>query len=314
MERDTQYHAPVMVLEVLEYLAPRPGGLYVDCTLGGGGHTEALLEHPAGIGEVLGIDQDAEALEASGERLARFGKRFRALRGNFGDLPDLLNEAGVLEVDGVLMDLGVSSRQLTGGGRGFSFRAAEPLDMRMDASSGETAAQLLARLSERELSRVLREYGEERWAARIAAFLVKEREASSINTTDHLARVVAAAVPRGAWPPETHVATRTFQALRLAVNQELEVLEQGLAAAVQHLRVEGRVVVISYHSLEDRIVKRRFQELGRGCTCPPRMPKCVCGRSPMLHMLTRRPITASPEEVSANPRARSAKLRAGCRL
>lgn len=313
-ETSSCFHLPVMPAETLQYLRPRPGGTYVDCTLGGGGHAEALLLAQPGVGLVLGLDQDQEALAHASERLARFGGRFRAVKANFRDLEEVLAHQELPAVDGILMDLGVSSWQLTGGQRGFSFRADEPLDMRMDTSQGLTAADLVASAEEPELARWLREYGEERWAERIARFIVAERQRQPLRTTGQLAAVVQAAVPRGAWPPETHVATRTFQALRIAVNAELEALDHALQAIPRCLHPGGRTVVISYHSLEDRRVKRAFREAEQGCSCPPRLPICVCGRKPLLKVLTRRPVTPGPEAVEANPRARSAKLRAAERL
>ncbi len=282
-----------MVGEVLEFIAPSGQELVVDCTVGLGGHAEAILRHEGFAGRVLGIDRDAEALEAAGERLSGFGERFRPLRGNFARLGELLEESGCAVADAFLFDLGVSSLQLEEAARGFSFRREGPLDMRMDPSAGPSAADLVAELDAEALAGVLWEYGEERRSRRIAAAIVRERSRAPITTTARLAEVVrrAAGGRRGRIDP----ATRTFQALRIAVNDELSELEKGIEAAAAHMAPGGRLAVISFHSLEDRIVKRFLRDLAhRGGA----------------RLLTRRPRRPSREEVAANPRARSAKLRA----
>jgi len=305
------HHLSVMPDEVMALLQPRPGGIYLDGTLGGGGHA-ALIAKLCGSenGMVIGIDQDREALEAAGQRLAEFGPTVRLVHGNFADLDRHLDALGVAALDGFILDLGVSSHQLDSGGRGFSFQQDASLDMRMDASSGETAADLVNELPEQELERIIRDYGEERWAKRIAAFIVKARGEQAILTTLQLTDVIKGAIPRAKWEERIHPATRTFQALRIAVNRELERLEQGLRAALDRLKPGGRGVVISFHSLEDRIVKHIFREYATGCICPRQLPVCTCGQKPRVKVLTGRPVTATETETDRNPRARSAKLRA----
>ncbi|MCM2358827.1 MAG: 16S rRNA (cytosine(1402)-N(4))-methyltransferase RsmH [Geobacteraceae bacterium] len=303
-------HLSVLPAEVLRYLAPRPGGVYLDGTTGGGGHAALVLEASSPDGILIGLDRDAQALAAARERLAPFGERARLFRKNFAELDALLAELGIAGIDGFLLDLGVSSYQLDTGERGFSFLQDAPLDMRMDTGSGETAAELVNGLSEQELTRIIREYGEERWAKRIAAFIVRARGEAPIETTLQLADLVKGAIPRGAWEERLHPATRTFQAFRIAVNDELGSLERGLAAAFRLLKRGGRGVVISFHSLEDRIVKNTFRGLAQGCTCPRDFPRCVCGNTPQARVLTGKPVTAGEAELMENPRARSAKLRA----
>lgn len=312
MERFAHYS--VMAAEVLQYLAPKPGGLYVDGTLGGGGHTELLLEAAAPDGIVYGIDRDPAALAAAGNRLERFGNRFRPLRGSFGDMAALLTEQGVTAIDGLVLDLGVSSPQLDHVERGFSFRGDGPLDMRMDPSQGRTAADLVNMLSERELERVIKEYGEERWARKIAQRIVAQRQEEPFTRTLQLAELVERTIPRRFHEDRIHPATRTFQGLRILVNNELEQLEQGLQAGIDLVRPGGRLVVISFHSLEDRIVKQRLRDAASGCRCPRQLPQCVCGKQPLLRVLTGRPVMAGDGELSENPRSRSAKLRAAERL
>ncbi|MCR4783089.1 MAG: 16S rRNA (cytosine(1402)-N(4))-methyltransferase RsmH [bacterium] len=326
------YHVPVLLDEALGFLSVEKGGVYVDATLGGGGHTLAILERLSylGAGSLFSIDQDPEALAEAREAVKISGLSaghvvFSAIRGNFADIVALLAEAGVSGgVDGVLMDLGVSSHQLDAAERGFSFRNDAPLDMRMNTSADvPDAAWLVRNLSEMELERVLRDYGEERFASRIARAIVRERELNPITRTRQLASLVEAVVPvrgrevgkrRGGATKVIHPATRTFQALRIAVNGELAALEAGLAGALSLLKRGGRLVVISYHSLEDRIVKQAFKSrLGR-CTCPPRSPVCTCGARAVLKELTRHPLTPTPAELERNPRSRSAKLRAAERL
>lgn len=307
-------HLPVMPAEVLSYLAPRPGGIYLDGTVGGGGHAAQILEASSPDGLLIGFDRDPEALRAATERLAPYGSRVRLVQRNFVTLTETLTEMGVTAIDGILLDLGVSSYQLDTGERGFSFQQDAPLDMRMDPSSGETAADLVNGLPERELARIIREYGEERWAVRIAAFIVKARATAPIETTLQLVDIIKGAIPRAKWEERLHPATRTFQALRIAVNRELESLDEGLAAGVRLLNRDGRVVVISFHSLEDRIVKHSFRQLAQGCICPKSLPRCVCNNRPQLQVLTGKPVMAGEAEVAANPRARSARLRAARKL
>lgn len=303
-----------MAAEVLELLEPRAGGVYLDGTLGGGGHSELILEKIGPGGLLIGIDRDQSALNAATERLKRFGSCFRPVQGSFGDLSTLLAREGISALDGLLLDLGVSSHQLDTVERGFSFRFDGPLDMRMDNSDGDTAADLLNELSAEELEKIIKDFGEERWAKKIAGRIVQIRQETPISTTLQLADLVAGSIPRRFHEDRIHPATRTFQALRIAVNQELEQVREGVSTGITFLKPGGRIAVISFHSLEDRIVKHLLREAASGCICPPRMPYCVCNRKPYLKVLTGRPITAGPEEITSNPRARSAKLRAGEKL
>jgi 16S rRNA (cytosine1402-N4)-methyltransferase len=273
-----------------------------------------MVERLLPDGKLIGIDQDDEALKAAGERLKDFGKNVILAKGNFSDLARIVSESGYSSVDGVLFDLGVSSHQLDAGERGFSFRADAPLDMRMDATAGRTAADLVNTLSERDLSDIIWKYGEERWSKRIAKFIVERRQRSRILTTGDLVDVILAAVPAGARSDRIHPATRTFQGLRIAVNRELESLQSGLEAAVSLLSVGGRVCILSYHSLEDRIVKDTLLKYTGRCTCPASLPICVCGAKRSLKILTKKPVTASDDEIERNPRSRSAKLRTAEKL
>jgi len=308
-------HQPVMPDEVLGTLAPQPGSLQIDATAGGGGHTERILEAASPDGRVLALDADEAAVERVGRRLARFGDRLVLRRSNFSELADVAPEAGFGAVDGLLFDLGLSSFQLADTDRGFGFRAGGPLDMRFDTSRGVPAAELLATLSADDLAALFRRYGEEPAAWRIAKAVVAARATSPVRTAEELAALVERVVPvNPRQPRRTHPATRVFQALRIAVNGELDALEAGLAAAVDLLRPGGRLVVLSYHSLEDRIVKRFLNAERRGCTCPPAVPVCVCGHEPRLRLVTRPSLTPSDIEIDANPRARSARLRAAERL
>ncbi len=308
-------HRPVLAEEVVTMLAPRPGSLHVDCTVGGGGHTERILEAASPDGRVLGLDADPAAIARVGERLARFGARLVLRQANFRDLGDVAPAAGFAAVDGVLLDLGLSSFQLADAGRGFGFRAGGPLDMRFDPTRGEPASALLARLDEAALTDVFRRFGEEPHARRVARAIVEARRTAPIETAEALAALVERVAPRrpGA-RGRIHPATRVFQALRIAVNGELDALADVLAAALDLLRPGGRLVVLSYHSLEDRLVKRFVAAERRGCTCPPSFPVCVCGRAPRLRPVGPQPAMASDGEVAANPRARSARLRTAERL
>jgi len=307
-------HRPVLLTETVGLLAPERGGLFVDATLGLGGHSEAILEAgPAA--RVLGVDRDREALRLASARLARFGPRFRAAHANHREIERVLREAGETEAAGVLADLGVSSLQFDTPGRGFSFRHDAPLDMRMERRGDEeTAAELLARLPEEEIARIIYEYGEERRSRRIARRVVERREAGEpVETTADLADLVARAVGHKR-SDRIHPATRTFQALRIAVNRELEGLDAFIEAAVALLQTQGRLAVISFHSLEDRVVKRTLRRLAGHCECPPRLPVCACGARRAVEILTRRPVAPSEREVEENPRARSAKLRVCAKL
>jgi 16S rRNA (cytosine1402-N4)-methyltransferase len=307
-------HASVMAREVLDLLAPRPGGVYVDGTVGGGGHAALVLDASAPDGRLFGLDRDRDALAAAEARLAPYGERVTLVQTNFAGMAAALGRYGIDAVDGVLLDLGVSSHQLDAAARGFSFQQDAPLDMRMDRDGGETAADLVNDLSVEELTRIISDYGEERWAKRIAVFIAREREEAPIATTLQLAELVKRAIPRGAWEERIHPATRTFQALRIAVNDELESAARGVEVGVGLLKPGGRIAVISFHSLEDRIVKERFRSFSRGCICPKELPVCVCQHRPELRILTSRPVRATPEEVADNPRARSARLRVAEKL
>jgi 16S rRNA (cytosine1402-N4)-methyltransferase len=308
-------HQPVMPDEVLGTLAPQPGSLHIDATVGGGGHTERILEAASPDGRVLGLDADEAAIERVGRRLARFGDRLVLRQANFRELADVAPTAGFGAVDGMLFDLGLSSFQLADTDRGFGFRAGGPLDMRFDTSRGVPAAELLATLSADELAALFRRYGEEPAAWRIAKAIVAARATSPVRTAEDLAALVERVVPPNPRVRRrTHPATRVFQALRIAVNGELDALDAGLAAAVDLLRPGGRLVVLSYHSLEDRIVKQFLNAERRGCVCPPEVPACVCGRSPRLRLVTRPSLVPTDAEIDANPRARSARLRAAERL
>jgi 16S rRNA (cytosine1402-N4)-methyltransferase len=302
----------VLLRESIAFLAAERGGLFIDCTLGLGGHSEAILE-ASDNARVIGIDRDRDAIAFAVERLAHFGSRFQAAHANFRELPGVLANAGVQSAAGVLVDLGVSSLQLDSPERGFSFQHDAPLDMRMNAGSEEaTAAELLASLPEEEIARLIFEYGEERRSRRIAKFIVAARErGEAIATTGDLAETVIRAIGRRPGD-RIHPATRTFQALRIAVNQELEGLDQFAVTAIDLLQPEGRFVAISFHSLEDRIIKLALRRLSGRCECPPRLPRCSCGARRAVEILTRRPVVPDEIEVAENPRARSAKLRA-CR-
>ena len=303
------HHISVLPEEVLALLAPKTGGVYVDGTLGGAGHAGLVLAASAPEGRLIGFDRDAEAIAVATQRLAQFGDRVRIFQRNFSSIAATLAEIGVDGIDGFVLDLGVSSHQLDREERGFSFQADAPLDMRMDRGSGESAADLVNTLPEGELHRIIAEYGEERWAKRIASFIVKAREERPIETTLQLVDVVKGAIPKAKWEERLHPATRTFQALRIAVNEELKSLEEGLADLMKLLRPGGRGAVISFHSLEDRIVKEAFREASSGCTCPKELPICVCNRVPQFRLLTRKAVKAGDAELKANPRSRSARLR-----
>ena len=310
-------HEPVMLQEVLDTLALKPGAVVCDCTLGGAGHSVKMAAQVGSEGLLLGIDQDDMALAAAGERLDREapGTPHRLLKGNFGDMDELLCSAEVPGVDGFLFDLGVSSPQLDIPGRGFSYNEDAPLDMRMDPGNNTlNAAEVINTYNEADLARILRVYGEEKFATQIAREIVRRRATAPIATTGDFVDVIKAGIPAAARRHGGHPAKRSFQAIRIEVNHELEVLERGLEAAIRWTNERGRICVISYHSLEDRIVKNSFKEMSQGCTCPPDIPVCVCGNVPTLKVITRKPLVASPEEVARNPRARSAKIRVAQRL
>jgi 16S rRNA (cytosine1402-N4)-methyltransferase len=308
-------HLPVLAEEVIEMLQPAAGSLQIDATVGGGGHTERILEASDPDGRLLGLDADGAAIARVAQRLDRFGDRLVLRQANFRELGSVAPAAGFGAVDGLLFDLGLSSYQLADTERGFSFRAGGPLDMRFDASRGVSAAELLATLDATELTALFRQFGEEPFAPRISRAIVEARRTAAITTAEELAALVERVAPRAApGRRRIHPATRVFQALRIAVNEELDALSEALAAAVDLLRPGGRLVVLSYHSLEDRIVKRFLDAERKGCICPPSVPVCVCGRTPRLRLVTRPSLTPTDAEIAANPRARSARLRAAERI
>lgn len=307
-------HEPVLLREAMDWMAPRANGAYCDGTLGGGGHSGELLRLTGGRCTLYGIDRDMTAIRAATERLSDYAG-FHALHGNFHDGKALLAAAGAPPLDGVLLDLGVSSPQLDCPERGFSYHEDAPLDMRMDDTQTLTAASLLNTASEAEICRILRDYGEEKWAARIARILCEHRAVKPLETTFDLVRVVDAAIPKAVRRrDEGHPARRTFQAVRIAVNDELDPLDKALCDFVDCLRPGGRILVITFHSLEDRIVKRCFQRLQNPCVCPPKAPICTCGRKPVVRVLAKGAVAPSAEEIARNPRARSAKLRVAEKL
>lgn len=303
-------HTPVLLHESMGFLGAANGGIYVDATLGLGGHTEKILEI-SGNTRVIGIDQDADAVALATKRLKRFGDRIMIVNANFSQIGSVIETAGFGPPNGIIADLGVSSLQFDSETRGFSFRLDAPLDMRMNANADRpTAADLLNDLSETEIADLIYNFGEERLSRRIARRIVEARTTGKpVRTTRELASLVERSVPRSS-KDAIHPATRTFQALRIAVNNELGILEQFLTDAIENLADNGRIVIITFHSLEDRIVKRTFQKLSGKCFCPPRIPKCVCGAARRVEILTKKPVTASVDELNVNPRSRSAKLRA----
>jgi 16S rRNA (cytosine1402-N4)-methyltransferase len=307
-------HIPVLLKETLEYLDPQPGGIYVDGTLGGAGHSFEVAKRISPGGTLVGIDQDENALEAAKERLKEFGSSVIVVHDNFRNIKSIISKIGFSEVDGILLDIGVSSHQLDEEERGFSYMNDGPLDMRMDRTKKYTAESIVNDVSEQELARIIKEYGEEKWAVRIAKFIVEERKKQRIDSTLKLVEVIKRAIPAAARREGGHPAKRTFQALRIAVNDELEVLKQALIDGVEVLKPGGRIVVITFHSLEDRIVKTVFNNMEKPCVCPPQIPICVCGKKPILKILTRKPVTANEEELQQNSRAKSAKLRAAARV
>jgi len=304
-------HISVMTHEVLDYLDCRPGKVYVDCTLGGAGHARHILEKILPDGRLIGIDQDIDAIEHAEHFLKPYASNIRLFHDNFAHLPDILSQLSITGVDGIVLDLGLSYHQIEDGKRGFSFRKDEPLDMRMNIRSEVTAEELVNTLKEEELRDMFWRYGEERWSRRIARQIVAERGMKPIRSSLELARIITNAVPAKARHAQRiHPATRVFMALRIAVNRELERLEHFLETVPDWLNPGGRLCVLTFHSLEDRIVKHRFRDLEKGCVCPPNLPYCVCGHHPRVRRLIRKPLQASDAEIAANPMARSAKLRA----
>ena len=303
-------HIPVLFHEIMDIMAPQPGEVFVDCTLGGGGHSGGFLERIGPDGRLIGIDQDTNALAAAQKNLSAYDGRVTYVHSNYSHLDEILNTYAPDGVDGILFDIGVSSHQLDEKDRGFSYMQDAPLDMRMDQSRSMTARDVVNTYSEEELHRILKEYEEERWAKRIAKFIVEFRAKKPVETTGELVDIIKRAIPKGAREEGSHPAKRTFQAIRIEVNDELGVLERTIEVAVKHLRKGGRVGIISFHSLEDRIVKEKFRYLASDCICPPEMPFCQCDKVSEVKILTRKPVTATDEELEMNSRSKSAKFRA----
>ena len=302
------HHISVLLNECIDNLNIRPDGIYVDGTMGGGGHSLEIAKRLT-TGRLICIDQDPNAHEAAGKRLAEYKDRITFVRDNFGNIANILDSLGIEKIDGMLLDIGVSSHQLDEAERGFSYQQDAPLDMRMNPDRPFSAYDVVNGYDEDELDRVIFTYGEERWARRIAQFIVKESEAKPIETTGELVDIIKKAVPKGARKDGPHPAKRTFQAIRIEVNGELEVLQRAIDDVAARLAVGGRLCIITFHSLEDRIVKEAFRKQENPCICPPQFPVCVCGKKPLGRVITRKPILPSKEELEENPRSRSAKLR-----
>ena len=307
------HHVSVLLDESIEALNIRPDGIYLDGTLGGAGHSSEIAKRLTS-GILIGVDRDPKALAAAEERLAPWRDRGKLVHSNFRELDAILDGLGIPAVDGILLDLGVSSPQLDEAIRGFSYMADAPLDMRMDPSDPLTAWEVVNRWPQEELRRILFSYGEERYAPLIAAAIVRQREQAPIDTTLALVDVIRSAMPQKALREKQHPAKRSFQAIRIAVNDELGAVDGVMSRAIARLNPGGRLAVITFHSLEDRIVKNAMAEAAKGCTCPPEFPVCVCGKKPTLKLIARKPITAGETELEQNPRARSAKLRVGERI
>ena len=307
-------HVPVLPAECMDGLHIRPDGIYVDGTTGGGGHSSLIARQLSEAGRLICIDRDDDALAAARQRLAPLGKNITFVKNNFSRILDVLKDLEIEKIDGILFDLGVSSYQLDNGERGFSYMADAPLDMRMDRQQALTAREVVNTYSREDLRRILKDYGEERYAGPIAAAICRRREEAPIETTMELADLVRSAMPAAARREKQHPAKRTFQAVRIEVNGELEAVASAVRDSVSCLAPGGRIAVISFHSLEDRIVKRAFAELAQGCTCPKSFPVCVCGNKPKIRLISHGVITASPEELENNPRSRSAKLRVAEKL
>jgi 16S rRNA (cytosine1402-N4)-methyltransferase len=302
-------HVSVLLNETIDSLQINPHGVYVDGTLGGGGHSFEIAKKLASDGKLIGIDRDAAAVKAAGERLAEFGEKVSIVRGNYSEMPDIVRNLGYLHVDGIVLDLGVSSYQLDTAERGFSYMADAPLDMRMDQREQRTAGDLINEASERELFRIIRDYGEEKFAQNIAKHIVAKRAEKKIETTGELVEIIKASIPMKFRKNGGHPAKRTFQAIRIELNGELTALRDSLDQMIDLLDDKGRLSIITFHSLEDRIVKSSFKKNENPCTCPPDFPVCVCGKKPKGRVVTRKPILPSDEEMEENPRSKSAKLR-----
>lgn len=309
MASDMFAHKPVLLNEVIEGLNIRPDGIYVDGTLGGGGHSEEIARRLGPGGRLIGIDRDEDAIRAATERLRPYGDRVTIVRGNYEDLPDIIHSQGIEKADGILLDLGVSSFQLDEGERGFSYRTEAPLDMRMDRRQSLSAYEVVNEYSEQDLYHIIRDLGEDRFAKNIAKHIVTERAKEPIRTTTQLAEIIKQAIPARMREGGGHPAKRTFQAIRIEVNRELDILTQSLEPLIDVLAPHGRLCIISFHSLEDRAVKNAFRKAQDPCICPKDLPVCVCGRKPKGRVVTRKPIISGEEELQENNRAHSAKLR-----
>ena len=307
------HHVSVLLNEAVEGLNVRPDGIYLDGTLGGAGHSAEIAKR-LGTGTLIGVDRDPKALAAAGERLAPWAERVKLVHGNFRELETILDSLGIPAVDGILLDLGVSSPQLDEASRGFSYMADAPLDMRMNPEDALTAWEVVNTWPREELRRILFAYGEERYAPLIAAAIERRREQAPIESTLELAELIRSAMPQKALREKQHPAKRSFQAIRIAVNDELGAVDSVMGQAIRRLKPGGRLAVITFHSLEDRIVKNAMAEAAKGCTCPPEFPVCVCGKKPTVRLIAKKPITAGEEELKVNPRARSAKLRVAEKL
>ncbi len=307
-------HQSVLLEEVINHLEPRPKGIYLDGTLGGGGHSKAILKRLDPGGQLIGIDRDEAAIVNCFKTLGAYMDRLSLVRGNFKDTVEILRNLGIAALDGAVLDLGVSSYQLDEPQRGFSYMHDAALDMRMDTRSDITAFDVVNGYSEGALARIISEYGEERWAKRIAEFIVKARADAAIRTTYELVSVIKAAIPKAARQDGPHPAKRTFQAIRIEINNELDILESTVRDIVSVLKPGGRICIITFHSLEDRIIKDTFRKLERPCTCPDELPVCICGTVPTVKIITKRPVVPTEREMLTNPRARSAKLRVAEKL
>lgn len=305
------HHITVLKEEAVHGLNIRPDGIYVDCTLGGAGHSSLIASLLGEHGRLIAIDQDDMALANAKEKLAVYGDKVTLVKSNFREIKQVIAGLGLTGVDGVLFDLGVSSPQLDEGDRGFSYNADAPLDMRMDQDAPLSAYDVVNDWEEEELARIIREYGEEKYARKISRQIVNHRQKAPVKTTGQLVDIIKEAIPAAARRTGPHPAKRTFQAIRIAVNDELNAFQDAVKDAVEILNLHGRVSVITFHSLEDRICKQTFAEFAKGCTCPPDFPMCTCGNQPILKLITRKPILPSEQELAENPRARSAKLRIG---
>ena len=315
MEEQIQFsHKSVLLWECMEGLAIRPDGIYIDGTAGGAGHSSCIASQLSDGGRLIALDQDEVAVQTATARLAAFGERATVVRSNFREVEKVCRDLGIEQIDGMLLDLGVSSYQLDTAERGFSYQADAPLDMRMDLRNPLSAYEVVNEYSEERIKKILFEYGEERFSGRIASAILRAREQAPIRTTGELVRIVKGAIPAAARDGGHHPAKRTFQALRIEVNAELDVIEPAIRSAVSMLREGGRIAIITFHSLEDRIVKQTFADLASGCTCPKNFPVCVCGKKPKVKVVTRKPILPSEAELEENPRSRSAKLRVAEKL